>query len=397
MRVAPVALLALAWVALVGAGTPVTGRVAQLVTDFGLRLFREAVGRRGDTNAIFAPQGATAVLVALQLATAGHGRRQLDVAMGFSINDPGMAAELRALRQELRGPGHLLAVAEGLFVGRGLALTPGFVPRFIRTLGPRRLVRVDFQRGEGARALLDAWVREQTQGLIRELLPPGVLGASTRLVLANALYFKGAWMRPFPPAATHPRPFRRADGSMVTVPMMEQTAKFNYGDFETPGGVPYEVVEVPYGGGAVAMLLVAPIQRDVPIATITRLLDAQLVTTWVTNMKPVPRILVLPRFSLETTWDLRAPLKSLGVRALFDPNAADFTPLSAEEPLVLGQALQKVRMEVTENGTEVASATAAIVYSRMAPLEVLLDRPFLFLVRHNPTGTILFVGQVTEP
>ncbi|XP_010569795.1 PREDICTED: plasminogen activator inhibitor 1-like, partial [Haliaeetus leucocephalus] len=164
MRVAPVALLALAWVALVGAGTPVTGRVAQLVTDFGLRLFREAVGRRGDTNAIFAPQGATAVLVALQLATAGHGRRQLDVAMGFSINDPGMAAELRALRQELRGPSHLLAVAEGLFVGRGLALTPGFVPRFIRTLGPRRLVRVDFQRGEGARALLDAWVREQTQG-----------------------------------------------------------------------------------------------------------------------------------------------------------------------------------------------------------------------------------------
>lgn len=397
MRVAPVTLVALAWVALAGAGTPVTGRVAQLATDFGLRLFREAVRHRGDTNAIFAPHGATAVLVALQLATAGHGRRQLEVAMGFSINDPGVAAELRVLRQALRGPGHLLAVAEGFFVGRGLTLTPSFVPRFVRTLGRRRLARVDFQQGEGARALLDAWVQEQTQGLIRGLLPPGAVGASTRLVLANALYFKGAWMSPFPPAATRPRPFHKADGSVVTVPMMEQTAKFNYGDFETPGGVPYMVVEVPYGGGAVAMLLVAPAGRDVPIVTLTRLLDAQLVTTWVTNMSPVPRVLVLPRFSLETAWDLRAPLKSLGVRALFDPNAADFTPLSAEEPLVLGQALQKVRIEVTENGTEVASATAAIVYSRMAPLEILLDRPFLFLVRHNPTGTILFVGQVTEP
>ncbi|XP_063178055.1 plasminogen activator inhibitor 1-like [Chroicocephalus ridibundus] len=397
MRVAPVALVALAWVALAGAGTPVTGRVARLVTDFGLRLFREAMGHRGDTNAIFAPHGATAVLVALQLATAGHSRHQLETAMGFSINDPEVAAELRVLRRALRGPGHLLAVAEGLFVGRGVTLTPGFVSRFVRALGPRRLARVDFQRGEGARALLDAWVQEQTQGLIQGLLPPGAVGANTRLVLANAVYFKGAWLSPFPPAATRPRPFHRGDGTVVTVPMMAQTAKFNCGDFETPEGVPYEVVEVPYSGEEVAMLLVAPFWRGVPIVTLTRLLDAQLVTTWITNMSPAPRVLVLPRFSLETTWDLRAPLKSLGVRALFDPDAADFTPLSVEEPLVLGQALQKVRMEVTENGTQVASGTAAIVYSRMAPLEILLDRPFLFLLRHNPTGAILFVGQVTEP
>ncbi|XP_074936556.1 plasminogen activator inhibitor 1 [Phalacrocorax aristotelis] len=397
MRLAPVALVLLAWAALVGAGTPVTGRVARLVSDFGLRLFREAARRRGDTNAIFAPHGAATLLVALQLATAGRSRRQLEAAMGFSIDDPGLAAELRVLRQALQGPGHLLAVAEGLFVGRGLALTPSFAPRFAHALGPQRLARVDFERGEGARTLLNAWVRGQTQGLIRELLPPGAVGARTRLVLADALYFKGDWMRPFPTAATRPRPFHKADGGVVTVPMMEQTAKFNYGDFETPEGVPYDVVEVPYSGGAVAMLLVAPASPDVPIATLTRLLDAQLVTTWVTNMRLVPRVLVLPRFSLETTWDLRAPLKSLGVQALFDPEAADFTPLSAEEPLVLGQALQKVRMEVTEKGTEAASATAAIVYSRMAPLEILLDRPFLFLVRHNPTGTILFVGQVTEP
>ncbi|XP_054662662.1 plasminogen activator inhibitor 1 [Grus americana] len=339
MRVAPVTLVALTWVTLVGAGTPVTGRVSRLVTDFGLRLYREAVGRRGDTNAIFSPYGATAVLVALQLATTGHSRHQLEVAMGFSINDPGVAAELRVLRRALRGPGPTLAMAEGLFVGRGLTLTPGFVTHFVRTLGPRRLARVDFQRGEGARALLDTWVQEQTQGLVRGLLPPGAVGAGTRLVLAGALCFKGAWGTPFPPAATRPRPFHRADGSAVTVPMMERTAKFNYGDFETPGGVPYGVVAVPYAGGAMAMLLAAPTQRDVPIATLTRHLDAQLVTSWVTNISPVPRVLVLPRFSLETSWDLRAPLKSLGVRAPFDPAAADFTPLSAEEPLVLGQAL----------------------------------------------------------
>uniref|UniRef100_A0A8C3PPY2 Plasminogen activator inhibitor 1 n=1 Tax=Calidris pygmaea TaxID=425635 RepID=A0A8C3PPY2_9CHAR len=165
--VAPVALMALvalAWVALVDAGPPVREGVAQLVANFGLRLFREVVRHRGDTNVIFAPHGATAILVALQLATAGDSRHQLEVAMGLSINDPRVAAELRVLRRALRGPGHLLAVAEGLFVGQKVTVTPGFVHRFLGTLGPRRLARVDFQRGEEARALLNTWVQEKTRG-----------------------------------------------------------------------------------------------------------------------------------------------------------------------------------------------------------------------------------------
>lgn len=229
------------------------------------------------------------------------------------------------------------------------------------------------------------------------LVPPGALGPRTRLVLASAQFFRGGWGTPFAPGATRARPFRRPDGTDVTVPMMARADRFSCGDFETPEGVPYTVVEVPYVGGEVALLLAAPLERDVPIVTLTRLLDARSVTHWVTNLSPAPRVLVLPRFSLDTSWDLRGPLKSLGVLDLFDPEAADFSPLSGEEHLVLGQVLQKVRMEVTENGTEVASASAAVVYSRMAPLEILLDRPFLFLIRHRPTGTVLFVGQVTEP
>ncbi|XP_051652299.1 plasminogen activator inhibitor 1 [Manacus candei] len=390
--------LVVALVALAGAGTPVPGRVSQLVTDFGLRLFRAALGPRGDTNVVLAPHGATSVLVALQMATAGRGRRQLEEALGFSIDAPGVSAELRELRRALQGgSGQGLAVAEGLFVGRGVALTPGFARRALRALGPRSVARVDFTRWEGARTLLDSWVRERTKGLLGSLVPPGALGPRTRLVVASAQFLRGGWATPFPPRATRARPFRRADGSDVAVPMMARAGTFRCGEFETPAGVPYSVVEVPYEGGAVSMLLVAPLERDDPIVTLTHLLDGPRVTHWVTNLSPAPRLLVLPRFSLETTWDLRPPLKSLGVLDLFDPEAADFTPLSGEEHLVLGQALQRVRMEVTENGTEVASATAAIVYSRMAPLEIILDRPFLFLIRHGPTGTILFVGQVTEP
>ncbi|XP_067171112.1 plasminogen activator inhibitor 1 [Apteryx mantelli] len=392
-----VALVALAWVALAWgvtaptSGTPAGARVARLAADFGIRLFREAAGRRGDGNAAFSPHGAAAVLGALQLATAGPSRHQIEAAMGFGINEPGVALELRRLRKQLGGPGQRLAAAEGLFVARELALAPGVITRFVHTLG-RRPAQVDFQQPQQARAILNAWVQNHTQGMIRDFLPPGAAGPGTRLVLATAVYFKGSWLQPFPAAATRRRLFHKADGSTAAVPMMEQTAKLNYGEFATPQGLDYDVVELPYHGGAVSMLVAAPARREAPLAALAGALDADLVAAWAANMTRVPRVLVLPRFSLETAWDLRASLKALGVRAVFEPEAADFTALSAEEPLFLAQALQKVRIEVNESGTEAASATAAVVHSRMAPLEILMDRPFLFIVRHNPTGPITLCG-----
>ncbi|XP_037981906.1 plasminogen activator inhibitor 1 [Motacilla alba alba] len=367
------------------------------MTDFGLRLFRAALAARGDTNVVFAPYGATSVLVALQVATAGTGRQQLEAATGFSIDGPGVSAELRGLRRALRGPGHTLEVAQGLFVARGVALRGGFVTRLARALGPRSLARLDLGNGEGARRVLNAWARERTRGLVASLVAPGAVAPGARLLVASADFFGGAWGVPFPPRATRARPFRRPDGTEGTVPMMAATLRLRCGDFETPAGVPFTVAEVPYAGGEVALLLVAPVERHVPAATLARLLDAATVTGWVTKLHPAPRVLVLPRFSLETSWDLRGPLKALGVLDLFDPDSADFSPLTGEERLVLGQVLQKARMEVTESGTEAASASAAVVYSRMAPPEIVLDRPFLFLIRHRPTGTVLFVGQVTEP
>ncbi|RMC22690.1 hypothetical protein DUI87_00283 [Hirundo rustica rustica] len=331
-----VALVAL--VALAGSGTPEPGRVSQLLTDFGLRLFRAALAPRGDTNVAFAPYGATSLLVALQVATAGRGRRQLEEAIGFSIDEPGVSAQLRGLLRAPRGSGASLQVARGLLVAPAVALRRGSLARLRRALGPLSIARLEPGSGEGARGDINAWARHRTGGLVSGLVPPGALGPRTRLALAVALSLRGSWGVPVSPGAARPRPFRRRDGRDVTVPMVALAGRFRCGDFETPSGVPFSVVEVPYAGG-----------------------------------------------------------EALGVRDPFDPDAADFSPLSGEPHLALGAVLQKVRLEVTENGTEAASASAAVVYSRMAPLEIHLDRPFLFLIRHLPTGTVLFVGQVTEP
>ncbi|CAM4707195.1 plasminogen activator inhibitor 1 [Caretta caretta] len=377
---------------------PTSSRVAHLSADFGVKVFREVAKASPDRNVAFSPFGVASVLAMLQMAAAGESRSQIKAAMEYGVNERGVPQALRWLRKELTAPKNQdkVDVADALFVQRDLGLAPGFMKTFTRAF--RQTVKqVNFTEGERARFIINAWVQDSTHGMISDFLGPGTVDDLTRLVLVNAVYFKGLWKLPFPEAATHWRVFHKSDGSSVVVPMMEQTAKFNYGEFSTPDQVDYDVLELPYHGETLSMLIAAPYRREVPLAALTRVLDARLVGEWKANMTRVPRLLVLPKFSLESESDLRQPLQQLGVRDVFNPSAADFTSLSAEESLYVAQALQKVKIEVNESGTKASSATAAILYARMAPLEIIMDRPFLFMVRHNPTGAILFMGQVMEP
>ncbi|KAF3813975.1 hypothetical protein GH733_018007 [Mirounga leonina] len=175
--------------------------------------------------------------------------------------------------------------------------------------------------------------------MIGDLLGRGAVDQLTRLMLVNALYFNGQWKTPFPESGTHHRLFHKSDGSTISVPMMAQTNKFNYSKFKTS----------------------------------------------------------FQKFSLESEVNLRGPLENLGMTDMFRPHQADFSSLSDQEGLYVSQALQKVKIEVNESGTVASSSTAIIVSARMAPEEIIMDRPFLFVVRHNPTGTVLFMGQVMEP
>lgn len=202
---------------------------------------------------------------------------------------------------------------------------------------------------------------------------------------------------PFLEASTHQRLFHKSDGSTISVPMMAQNNKFNYTEFTTPDGHEYDILELPYHGETLSMFIAAPFEKDVPLSAITNILDAELIRQWKSNMTRLPRLLILPKFSLETEVDLRGPLEKLGMTDIFSSTQADFTSLSDQEQLSVAQALQKVKIEVNESGTVASSSTAILVSARMAPTEMVLDRSFLFVVRHNPTETILFMGQLMEP
>ncbi|XP_069502648.1 plasminogen activator inhibitor 1 [Ambystoma mexicanum] len=381
------------------ASPPTAGlRVAELSTDFGMRVFREIVKSSRDGNVVFSPSGVASVLSMLQMGAGGNTRRQIQEAMKYSITERRVTKALRWLQKEITGSWNLDVVnmADALFVQRDMELRSGFMKNFVRAF--HQLVKqVDFTDEVLARDIINDWVNIHTEGMITDFLGPDALNELTRLVLVNAIYFKGMWKLPFPEKATHERLFHKSDGSTISVPMMAQTAKFNYSEFLTPGGEYYDVIELPYHGETLSMLIAAPYEKTVPLTTLTDILDVKLIAEWKSAMKKVTRLFVLPKFSLESECDLKTPLVRLGMQDMFDGTSADFTNLSVAVSLHVSKALQKVKIEVNESGTKASAATAAVLFGRMAPLEVVMDRPFLFVVRHNPTGAVLFMGQVMEP
>ncbi|XP_005080458.1 plasminogen activator inhibitor 1 [Mesocricetus auratus] len=373
-------------------------RTAHQATDFGVKVFKHVVQASKDRNVVFSPYGVSSVLAMLQLTTAGKTQQQIQDAMGFKISEKTTAPALRQLSKELMGPWNQneISTADAIFVQRDLELVQGFMPHFFK-LFRTTVKQVDFSEVERARFIINDWVERHTRGMISDLLAKGAVDQLTRLILVNALYFNGQWKTPFSESSTHQRLFHKSDGSTVSVPMMAQTNKFNYTEFTTPDGHYYDILELPYHGETLSMLIAAPFDKKVPLSALTNILDAELIKQWKGNMTRLPRLLVLPKFSLETEVDLRGPLQKLGMTDMFSIAQADFTSLSDQEQLSVAQALQKVKIEVNESGTVASSSTAILVSARMAPQEVVMDRPFLFVVRHNPTETILFMGQLMEP
>ncbi|XP_039705208.1 plasminogen activator inhibitor 1 [Pteropus medius] len=371
---------------------------AHLVTDFGVKVFQQVAQASKDRNVVFSPYGVASVLAMLQLTTGGETRQQIQEAMQFEIEGKGIAPALRQLYKELMGPWNKdeISIADAIFVQRDLKLIQGFMPYFFR-LFRTTVKQVDFSEMERARFIVNDWVKRHTKGMISDLLGEGTVDQLTRLVLVNALYFNGHWKTPFPESDTRHRIFHKSDGSTISVPMMAQTNKFNYTEFSTPDGHYYDILELPYHGDTLSMFIAAPYEKEVPLSALTNILDDQLISQWKGNMTRLPRLLVLPKFSLESEVDLRQSLENLGMTDMFSPSQADFSSFSDQEPLYVSQALQKVKIEVNEKGTLASSSTAITVSARMAPEEIIMDRPFLFVVRHNPTGTVLFMGQVMEP
>jgi serpin B len=256
---------------------------------------------------------------------------------------------------------------------------------------------------DGERQRINQWVEQQTRDKIKELLKPGIITPLTRMVLANAIYFKGEWEQKFNPQQTRDAPFTLADGSKIQVPMMHREGGFRHyveGGTSSDRYPELQVAELPYHGGELSMVVMLPGKHD-GLAALESKLAGSALHEWLRNAadakKDTP--IVIPKFHIETNaMMLKGSLQKLGMLMAFDPDQADFKGMhTGPEQLYVDFVVQKAFVDVNEEGTEAAAATAVAVRAKSATLEFRADRPFLFLIRDVKHGTILFLGRVMNP
>ncbi|MCL0097983.1 serpin family protein [Dehalococcoidia bacterium] len=253
---------------------------------------------------------------------------------------------------------------------------------------------LDFKNApEESRVTINDWISKQTEGRIEDLIPRGVINVLTRLVLTNAIYFNAAWQHPFSEHDTTDDIFHLLDGGEVTVPMMRQTERF--GLVEADG---YQAVELLYDGGELSMVILLP--QAGRFEAFEKALDAQKVDEIIGRIKPGQVKLAMPRFEFDSSFTLRRTLAAMGMPDAFLPEKADFSGMTGNRDLFIEDVIHKAFVSVDEAGTEAAAATAVVVGITAAPpppVEVTIDRPFIFLIRDIETGAILFVGRVLNP
>jgi len=245
---------------------------------------------------------------------------------------------------------------------------------------------------EQSRVTINDWVSDQTEGKIKDLIPQGLIDALTRLVLTNAIYFNAAWLNPFDKGSTKDGTFHTLEGSDVTVPMMAQTGSFNYAK-----GDGYQAVELPYDGRELSMIILLPDSGQ--FQPFENSLDAVLVDSVVSDLEAGQVALTMPKFEFESELSLAKTLAAMGMPIAFSGDA-DFSGMTGNRELAISDVVHKGFVSVDEAGTEAAAATAVVMRLTAfpgEPVQVTVDRPFIFLIRDNETGTLLFMGRVVNP
>jgi len=355
---------------------------------FGTDMYRLLAG--SDPDLVFSPASVGAALRLALLGARGDTAAELAAALHLAPGtDPAEGlSQLDAVTKN-QSEGISFRVANTAWVQSGMPLRPDFTARLTATSNST-ITSADFAAAPAkARSLINAAIEEQTAGKIKDLLPASAVNAMTRLVLANAVYLKAPWVDQFPESATKDAPFYPAPGQTVTVPMMRGTANRQY--VRADG---YQAVLLPYGASTLAMAVVLP---DGPLRGLATMPLSGLLDGATRNRVT----LSLPRFRVETETDLTPVLGDLGVRTAFSEHA-DFSGITTAEELRISAAIHKAYIDVDEHGTEAAAATALVMRAAamprpLPPVELVVDRPFLFAIIDTVSGSPLFLGQVTHP
>jgi serine protease inhibitor len=370
---------------------------------FAFKLLKKIADDQPTSNIFISPYSASTVLQMVANGAAGQTKTEMQKVLGTAAATTGLsdvAADQasKEMAQSLHGGNTnvILEIANAIWYRRDATAKPNFIACnrefFDATVAP-----LDFADPHSV-DIINNWASEKTHGRISQIADGLIDPEYGRLFLANAVYFKGKWSDPFDPGDTQDRPFYLRDGTQKIISMMTKSKTFTY-----RRGTGYQAVRLPYQGENLAMYVFLPDTNSSP----EKLLGIMNGDVWRRITKPgfadEDGDLELPKFKLDYTVELAQPLQKLGMKTAFDATNANFSGMSPEQ-LYISDALQKTFVEVKEEGTEAAAVTGiAVPIAASMPepppkrFEMIVNRPFLFLIEDNETGTILFMGVIYDP
>jgi len=367
---------------------PAAAKLAEGNNSFAFKLYDKL--RSSEGNILFSPWSVSSALAMTYSGARGNTASEMRKALDFRPEQTELPSAFKNLNRELTsGAGR---DGQKLNIANGLCLTGGEPGG-----GYKALLKEDYDAEifPGGLSEINGWVKRKTEGKIEKILES--LDANSAFVILNAIYFKGTWDSRFNKSDTHDAPFKLAGGKETAVPMMFQ--KNRYKMLEKQG---FQAISIPYKGKGLSMVIFLPDQAG-GLPGLEKLLTWENVKGWIAELDGRPELetlLSLPRFKVETGYDLVAPFKSLGMREAFDAGVADFGGMGFKKgALSISQIRHKAFADVNEEGTEAAAATAVEMKVTCVPRYPVFcaDRPFVFIIRDNFSGSILFIGRVADP
>jgi serpin B len=384
----------------VGIQKPQTAAVVQGSNQFAFELYGRMRADQG--NLFFSP---TSISTALAMTLAGASEdtaAQMAKALHVEIPKEQLDAAMRDLltswKSNEKKQGYQLSVANRLWAQTGQPFLPAYLA-VTRTDYGAELARLDFaHNAEQSRQTINQWVEDQTAGKIKDLILSASQLSGARLVLTNAVYFKGDWTDPFKKSRTKDADFHLSPQQAVKAPLMHTRHALRYAAIDG-----LQVLELPYGDRSLSLIALLPAKKD-GLAELEERLTFENWQNWTRRLVSQEVVVFLPRFKTSTQFELNSLLQSVGITSAFNPKAADFSGMTGGRDLYISAVLHKAYVDVNEEGTEAAAATGII----MRPTAVRMpnpheppvfraDHPFVFAIRDNRNGAVLFIGRLADP
>ncbi|MEJ5229931.1 MAG: serpin family protein [Pseudothermotoga sp.] len=360
---------------------------------FAIDLYKVLSKKSG--NIFFSPFSISSALAMTYMGAGGNTAAQMRKVLYFDLEEETLHSGFSNLMDSLNQPNenYQLSIANSIWAQEGYPFLKEFFER-LQSYYQAGLNFVDFvNKRDEAREKINKWVEEKTNQKIKDIIKPDDIDELTRLVLVNAIYFKGAWLEPFDPSSTRKDKFYISQNESKEVDMMFRNLFANYTETSS-----VQVLELPYAGNQISMIVVLP-KKDKDLKQIEKDICLELLKEWKGDMRKTSVDVYLPKFKTECRFNLKDTLMSMGMVDAFT-DAADLSKMDGTRLLKIKDVIHQSFVEVNEQGTEAAAATAVIIGIKMAPTMPVVfkaDRPFIFFIYDNLHDLILFMGRLSNP